>query len=1427
MALRNGLAALLLAGSVLWNAWGAPVLGIGGGAAGTNPAHPAPAGLPPTPGGANQAIVGDGTGPGASCEGAPPPEGMIHRPGSSSRIPGAGAPAAPCDDPLGAQAPDALGSGDGTPTSPVAGWPEARSAWLAALARGEVVAVTLLPRPGAGEAVRRQIQAAGGRILWEGRVTAAIAARVPAPVLPRILPGLEAIQVDGPVATAVPSPPVPGADVDDRSLPFERALHQANLEAIGATGLRGRGWTGRGVRVAVIDTGADPGLPALRRRIVDYVDFTTAVPFAERAERARAEGPGVLVEGQNPAWAAEGDVFLTGAVRAGRAGSQGVRVRWEGLELHLPPWAAGRAIRLGWLDEANVGAGGTDLNGNGTVRDRWLVVAYPEGASPDERAPSPGDRSAASDAAAPPGGPRVQIDADQDLDLAEEPALQPVAQGGGVAWLGPVGPGGEPTGTGTGAPALPPAQGPAAEQARGAAGGGSGPAAGAPPAMAVAVTAVDPQGALVNFGFDAHGHGTRMASILAAAGSTYQGVAPGVEMVVLKALGSRGQGDWSQILAAVDYAVAHGVDVISLSAESRSPEDELPVTERVLREAVARGVLPVLAAGNGGPGLHTALALPADAGLVVGAFLPAQAAALLGDPAGERLLPYSAAGPARDGTPSPSLVAPGVTYALVPSWQSGQWPGGLAPDEGTSVAVPYVAGLAALLLEQARQQAPALPAAALGPVLQATARPLAGVPAAVQGFGVPRAAAAVEALEASGPAVRPGPGAAGSSGWSVLWLHRGRPYRGVFWDGPPPGVLTFHVRHGGAGAVVAGWAGVPPWARFPGSMPYPAGEGIALPVQYQLPEQPGLYSALVRLEGGGPLAAGFLQTFVRPHDLAGGNLQVQGTVPRGQVRRVFVDVPPGVTRLVFRIDRPAAGGTVEGGSLAAWVYGPGGRLVRDSARDAGQLIGGPELPDWTVEIPSPEAGVWEVDLFFSPLSPAAFDRTASPFRMTATAQGVAWQPRELEVTAPGPQGARLWEGVTLVPFGRAVRGRVAGMGWDVGLAVEPGTRGGADTAEGTPGGAPGMAGAAAPPGQAGPGAAVAPGGPGAGEGAEGAGNAGSTGAGRAGGSGGNGGRNDGAGPAAPAAHGEPAGAADGRARAGQGEPTGTANGRARAVAPATGSEGTAPGDRGTAPPDPMAEERAQVVVVAGEPQPYRFDVAAGTALLQVQAGPAPRAGWRVHLYLYRVEEGAAQPVGDGRGDPVAVVADPVPGRYYAVVELEPAGAEPPAWREGPEPDGGALAVPLVVRRFHSGGGIRVAAGSVDLAAGQPARIMAVFDVPPGTGEQRGYLVLLDDAGAIGAPLPVRVRRGPPRLVVTAVVPPVAPGQPARVTLQVRDRSDGMLRDASLIVDGRLYTTAGGRVTLPWDGRHRALDVRVLGAGEESRQRVVLPGRPAG
>jgi len=99
---------------------------------------------------------------------------------------------------------------------------------------------------------------------------------------------------------------------------------------------------------------------------------------------------------------------------------------------------------------------------------------------------------------------------------------------------------------------------------------------------------------------DDHGHGTAMAGIIAAEGNNRQGIA-GVmwqaSVMPLKALDSTGSGSISDVVEAMDYAVAHGASVINCSfgtdAFSQSLLD-------AINRASMSGALVVASAGNNG-----------------------------------------------------------------------------------------------------------------------------------------------------------------------------------------------------------------------------------------------------------------------------------------------------------------------------------------------------------------------------------------------------------------------------------------------------------------------------------------------------------------------------------------------------------------------------------------------------------------------------------------------------------------------------------------------------------------------------------------------------------------------------------------------------------------------------------------------------------
>jgi len=313
-------------------------------------------------------------------------------------------------------------------------------------------------------------------------------------------------------------------------------------------------------------------------------------------------------------------------------------------------------------------------------------------------------------------------------------------------------------------------------------------------------------------------HGTHVAGIAAGNAGTpangglkVSGVAPRAYIGNYKALaiptdsGAGLDGNAPELIAAIEAAVADGMDVINMSIGEPEVEPSRDLVALALDAAAAAGVVPVVAAGNDfddfGAGSVTSPGSSARA-ITVAAVTTGR------DTEPSMVAGFSSAGP----TPislrlKPDVSAPGVGILS-------SVPGGWESMSGTSMASPHVAGAAALLLERhpgwtvEQVKAALMGSADPVPIAAGSAKPTA--PSRVGG-GLVNLPRADQPLVLATPAsvsfglVRPGtPSAAtvvlgdagaglGAGTWSAA-VETQRAPAGAVLDVPPtvevPGVLT-------------------------------------------------------------------------------------------------------------------------------------------------------------------------------------------------------------------------------------------------------------------------------------------------------------------------------------------------------------------------------------------------------------------------------------------------------------------------------------------------------------------------------------------------------------------------------------------------------------------------------------------------------------
>lgn len=316
---------------------------------------------------------------------------------------------------------------------------------------------------------------------------------------------------------------------------------------------------------------------------------------------------------------------------------------------------------------------------------------------------------------------------------------------------------------------------------------------------------------------DGYGHGTHVAGTIGGSGALsynreYRGLAPNVRLVILKVLDANGAGYTSDVIRAIDFAVANrakwGIHIINLSLghpiyEPAATDPLVLAVERAARE----GVIVIAAAGN--LGRNPTTGLPGYGGITspgnapsaisVGA-LRTEDTVTRGD---DRIPDYSSAGPTwYDARVKPDVVAPGHNIVAVGARRGAlytTYPKLRAADSdymrlsGTSMATAVTSGVVALALEAHRAAselgAPRLTPNAVKAALQYTAiavRSNAGIEedrlrqgaGGLNGRGAIELTSAMDTERAEGsPWLNPTP-----SPWTVIagqWL----PWRQeIIWD---------------------------------------------------------------------------------------------------------------------------------------------------------------------------------------------------------------------------------------------------------------------------------------------------------------------------------------------------------------------------------------------------------------------------------------------------------------------------------------------------------------------------------------------------------------------------------------------------------------------------------------------------------------------
>ena len=439
---------------------------------------------------------------------------------------------------------------------------------------------------------------------------------------------------------------------------------------------------GRGVVIGVFDTGVDPGAPGLavtttgERKVVDILDASGSGDVDTRTRRKpdaagqlaglsgrRLTLPAGVVNpsgefhlGLKPA----ADLFYGAVlqrVNARRAAARAAAASLQAAARAAAPEAAALTAALAKAPDDRTRA----------ERDRVArhsaLAALEEG----KAVPDPGalfDCVLWNDGS----GWRVLVDTDEDGDLRNEHVLQPFGVAGDFASFGDT------------------------------------------PFTNFGVQVYD-AGRLLSIVTVSGDHGTHVAAIAASHFPDERGrdgIAPGARILSIKVGDQRNGGSAGDMTfqRAGALLARHKADIVNVSYGSRSRLQDGRNAFSLLNDALVEryDILSVMSAGNNGPALGTAGSAGAEARRVlgVGAYQSPEMGPTLYNtlqPARSGAQAFSSRGPTKDGDFGVDVMAPGAAIAAV----SSETLHGADMKNGTSMAAPSAAGVAALVLSAARQ----------------------------------------------------------------------------------------------------------------------------------------------------------------------------------------------------------------------------------------------------------------------------------------------------------------------------------------------------------------------------------------------------------------------------------------------------------------------------------------------------------------------------------------------------------------------------------------------------------------------------------------------------------------------------------------------------------------------------------------------------